>query len=135
MFRNGNHKKLNDRRFQVRLPSDEFEDWQEAARLLDISIAEYVRQMVRKGRIDLVIKEEVSLEDARQIITEYGRIGNNINQIAHHLNAGYPWSSRLLKLLKEQMDNLDAMHLLLMEAVRKFNGNPKTYRQPKWPVQ
>ncbi|MBR3244374.1 MAG: plasmid mobilization relaxosome protein MobC [Parasporobacterium sp.] len=134
-MRTGKYEKFNDKRFQIRLPHDEFEDWKDAADLLDISIAEYVRQMVRRGRIDFVIKEEVSLQDAREIITEYGRIGNNINQIAHHLNAGYQCSGDLVWMLKEQMDRLDAMHLLLMEAVKKFNGNPKTYRQPKCPLQ
>ena len=124
-----------DKRFEVRLPYEEYLDWKDAADLLNVSIAEYVRSMVRKGRIDLVVKNEVELSGIREIIAQYGKIGSNINQIARSLNEGYPWSDSLRFYLKKQLADLDAMHRMLMEAVRKFNGNTKTYRQPQWPVQ
>ena len=126
---------LCNKRFEIRLPSEEYLDWKREAELLNVSMAEYVRQMVRMGSINFVIKEEVDISGIREIMAEYGKIGSNINQIAHSLNAGEAWSRNLLCFLNRQLDALDAMHLLLMEAVRKHNGNSKTYRQPKRPLQ
>lgn len=120
-----------DKSFHLFLPSEEYLEWKNAADLLNVSVSEYVRQMVRRGSISFVIREEVELSGIRDILTRYGRIEKDISLIAQSLNDGEPGNSDLLCFLKRQLDSLDAMHEKLMEAVEKFNGSSKTYLRPK----
>ena len=53
-----------------------------------ISQVEYARKLLKNGRV--VVKQEIiaDVPQLKRLIAEFGKIGSNINQIAHHLNGG-----------------------------------------------
>lgn len=118
-------KRMKDpanRRLEIRLPEEDLEIWRKSAKSLNISLSEYVRRCVSKGKVNFVIKEEISLPEIGMILSEYGKIGSNINQIAHHLNEGMDWDDGLKNNLENQLADLERMHSVLMQTVRRFNG-------------
>lgn len=58
------------------------------ARNACLSQVEYVRQMLTKGKV--VVKQEIiaEVQELKRLIAELGKIGSNLNQIAHHYNSG-----------------------------------------------
>ena len=119
------------KKLTVRLPVDEWEEWKSAADALKVSLSEYIRRNVRFGRVEVIVKNELELSGIRKIMEGYGKIGSNINQIAHYLNEGIPWSGDMLIFLRKQLTDLRNVHTELLKAVRKFNGNTKTYSKQK----
>ena len=124
-------KPVRMKKLTVRLPEDEWEEWKNAADALKISLSEYIRRNVRFGRVEVIVKNELELPGIRKLMEGYGKIGSNINQIAHYLNAGFPWSQDMLAFLKKQLTDLRIVHNELLKAVRKFNGDIKTYSKQK----
>jgi len=73
-------------RYEMRMPLDERESMEVVASRLNISVAEYLRQL-HKGQnlADLVSRNDNTKIQAKAVY-ELNRIGNNLNQIAHRLN-------------------------------------------------
>ena len=74
-------------RFTVRFTDAEAERILHDAKLSGLSVSEYIREQVNKGKV--VARYEIVTEtDVRaKLAEEYHKIGVNLNQIAHHLNA------------------------------------------------
>lgn len=120
-----------DKRIEFRLPYEEWLEWKCAADALSMSVAEYIRANVRNGKVEFTIKNEVAIPEIKDLLAEYGKIGSNINQIAHYLNEGAPWSRDMLVYLKRQLLCMELAHHELMNTVRRFNGDHKTHSKPK----
>lgn len=112
----------NNTMISLRLPKDDLEIWKDTSEKLGISLSEYIRQNVNKGRISYTIKNEVSFSQIKNLLAQYGKIGSNINQIAHHLNAGMGWSKPVLIALRNALGDLNSLNNEVMDFVRRFNG-------------
>lgn len=110
----------------TRISESEYEEWKRRSELLGITLSEYIRNAVRKGKTEVIIKKQIEIKPLTEIADQYGKIGNNINQIAHYLNGGAEWSESLLQSLT---DNLAAMYSEtrhLAKVVDEINGYHKT---------
>ncbi len=95
-------KRLRDISIHLRLSVVEKELIEERMRYCKIdSISDYIRRMSVDGCI-LVVDHS----DIRKYNYELNRIGNNINQIAHHVNGTGTVTEMQVKELQEMMNTI-----------------------------
>ena len=59
----------------------------EAADVTGLSRSEYVRKLLLEKQINHQIEVVADMNDLRKLVSEYGKIGSNLNQIAKHFNS------------------------------------------------
>ena len=94
------HKKpvvTKDRFVSVRLDKESFSKVEEAAMAAGLSISEYIRTALTRRKI--TIKEEIVVEVPviKELIVALGKTSANLNQIAHHFNAGGVLSQQMYR--------------------------------------
>ena len=81
-------KELNHRHFiGLRLTDVELDLLDQGAACLSISQSEYLRKLLLEKQINHQIEVVADMNDLRKLISEYGKIGSNLNQIAKHFNS------------------------------------------------
>ena len=115
----------------VRLDSDTYGKIKASARAADLTISEYIRRMVIKGKV--VVKQEIIAEVPmlKKLIAEFGKIGSNLNQIAHHYNSG---GARSVAMYEKTMRALSELYAMKYEVERmggEFRGYSKAYSRKK----
>ncbi|WP_312283814.1 MobC family plasmid mobilization relaxosome protein [Candidatus Igneacidithiobacillus taiwanensis] len=100
-----------DKRIAFRLPEKVAESWKSAAKASRLSLSDWVRMQVGTDKVPAVKtgkptpakmpKRRPAPEADPQLIREVAALGNNLNQIARHLNSGgtYTQASVLIPLL------------------------------------
>lgn len=81
----------------ARLNEEEWRRFLSQAENLGITQAEFIRQAILKAKVNVTVHPVYSSDKLDEIAAHCGKVGSNINQIAHHLNAGNPLEARLLK--------------------------------------
>ncbi len=82
-------KELNHRHFvAVRLTDVELNLLDQGAACFSISQSEYLRKLLLEKQINHQIEVVADMNDLRKLVSEYGKIGSNLNQIAKHFNSG-----------------------------------------------
>ena len=130
--RKGKQERGSTREVKTRIPVEEYKEWKRRAELLDITVAAYIRDCVRKGNVNVIIKKEIEISPLVEIAAQYGRIENNLNQIAHYLNGGAIWSKRVLENLENNLDEMYRVTKRLSKVVDEINGNHKTQSNEKF---
>lgn len=87
----------------VRMSDEEYDQFQLQLERTGMSMSDYIRDMTLTGEVKVIVKPVLNTEKLDQIIYECGRIGNNINQIAKHLNEGNPMTARLSRELHHEL--------------------------------
>ena len=85
------HKKdkpILDHRITVRFEAPDYTAIERRAMQAEISVAEYCRKAVLGKRITVKQETVVEIPVIRELLAALGKIGANLNQIAHHFNAG-----------------------------------------------
>jgi hypothetical protein len=85
---------------KVRLTEDELKQVKNIAENLNLSCAEYIRQMIFTGQIKTFINLSCDSEQLKQYCYELNKIGNNLNQIARQINSGEPLSREVLNCIQ-----------------------------------
>ena len=82
-------KELNHRHFiGLRLTDVELDLLDQGAACLSVSRSEYLRKLLLEKQIHHQIEVVADMNDLRKLVSEYGKIGSNLNQIAKHFNSG-----------------------------------------------
>ena len=84
-------KKQNARlthRITIRMDDALYNLTTENAKQAGLSQVEYARRMLLRGKVS--IKQEIiaDVPELKRLIAQFGKIGSNLNQIAHHYNGG-----------------------------------------------
>ena len=79
-------KELNHRHFiGLRLTDVELDLLDQGAACLSISRSEYLRKLLLEKQINHQIEVVADMNDLRKLVSEYGKIGSNLNQISCQL--------------------------------------------------
>ena len=97
------------------------------ANALRISPVEYARRILKKGKV--TIRQEIIAEvpELKKLIAEFGKIGSNLNQIAHHFNAGGTLTSYMYE---QTMKTLSALYAMKYE-VEAMGGEFRGYSEAR----
>ena len=88
-------------RVTVRFTDEEMKEIQEKSDKLHLSVSEYIRERVNRGKINVHYATDPETDPRRKLAEEYHKIGINLNQIAKHLNSGGIASDQLLIDIEE----------------------------------
>lgn len=124
------HKKpvvTKDRFVGVRLDKESFSKVEEAAMAAGLSISEYIRRALTRRKI--TIKEEIVVEVPviKELIVALGKTGANLNQIAHHFNAGGVLSQQMYRETMKAYADLYAMKVGIEKLGGAFRSYPEAY--------
>ena len=115
----------------VRFDQATYDKIEATARAADLSVSEYIRRMVTKGKV--VIHQEVVAEVPmlKKLIADFGKIGSNLNQIAHHYNGGGVRSREMYERTQRAISELYAMKYEVEKMGGEFRGYSEAYRRKK----
>ena len=118
-------------RVTVRFNKESYEKLLAMAKAANLSAAELIRQMVFKGRVN--VKQEVVAEVPmlKKLIADFGKIGSNLNQIAHHYNGGGVRSREMYERTQRAISELYAMKYEVEKMGGEFRGYSEAYRRKK----
>ena len=118
-------------RVTVRFNKESYEKLLAMAKAADLSAAELIRQMVFKGKVN--VKQEVVAEVPmlKKLIADFGKIGSNLNQIAHHYNGGGVRSKEMYERTQRAISELYAMKYEVEKMGGEFRGYSEAYRRKK----
>lgn len=107
--RSGSEKRQRAGLLSVRLSPDERAQLDAAASAAGLSRGSFIRWQLTQGQAPRSVRRPpAELEELRQLLGQLGKIGSNLNQVAHKLNAGttvYPGEiERALADLRDMRD-------------------------------
>lgn len=117
---------------KTRLDDEEYTEFMRRMKLYEMSQAEFIREAISGATIRPTIVASLVNDDLfaalGKLTAEYGRIGNNLNQIARHLNE---WHSPYPAMAKELQDAAADLATLKFEVMKKVGdaiGNVQAYK-------
>lgn len=112
--------------------NEEHADFLRRLEIYDMNQSEFIREAISGANIKPTIVATLVSDDLLAAIgkltAEYGRIGNNLNQIARHLNE---WHSPYPVMAKELQDAAADLATLKFEVMKKVGdavGNVQAYK-------
>ena len=117
---------------KTRLDDEEHAEFIRRMKLYDMNQSEFIREAISGATIKPTIVATMVSDDMLaaigKLIAEYGRVGNNLNQIARHLNE---WRSPYPAMAKELQDAAADLATLKFEVMKKVGdavGNVQAYK-------
>ena len=106
------HKKdkpILDHRITLRFEAPDYTAIERRAMQAEISVAEYCRKAILGKRITIKQKTVIEIPVIKELIAALGKIGANLNQIAHHFNTGGVLSQQMYRETMKVYADLYAM--------------------------
>lgn len=91
--------------------------------------AVYARKQVVDGKVEIQCPVIVDIEELRKLTTEFGRIGNNLNQIAKYFHMGGIRSQAMQDEIHECIMQLFSLRDEVLRLAGDYHGNIETYRK------
>jgi len=117
---------------KTRLNDDEYDMFLNRMEGYGLNQSAFLRKAISGATIRPVIiaslVNDELLDALGKLTAEYGRIGNNLNQIARHLNEGQTPYPELAKELRDAAVDLTTLKFDVMKKVGDTLGNVQTYK-------
>jgi len=113
--RSGSEKRQRSRMFTVRLSPQEAATVRQKAQAHGQTVGALLRSSLLHVRLH---PSRIDLQAVARLLAQLGKIGSNINQIAHHLNAGRP-GDRIEGSLEEALRDLGELRIVCLQALGK----------------
>lgn len=119
----------HNHQIMLRLTDTEYEIIAENAGNARLPLAEYARKQIMNKRV--IVKYEIvaDVPELKRLIAEFGRIGNNLNQIARYFNQGGIHSQEMRKAIQQCLTGIYEMKYEVTKMAGDFHGNTKTHRK------
>lgn len=110
------------RKFTIRLTDVMYESLEQDAMKAGLSVSEYARELLLNNRP--VVKQEIVFdsEELLHVLGDMGKIGSNLNQIAHHLNGGGGWSASLKSEVLQGVIAIYKIRDMVKEMAGEYRG-------------
>ena len=117
---------------KTRLDDEEHNEFLRRMELYGMSQSEFIRQAVSGAPVKPIITvhpvNDELLSAIGKLTAEYGRIGNNLNQIARSLNEWHSPYPEIAKELRDSAADLAALKYEVLQKVGDALGNIQTYQ-------
>lgn len=101
-----NRAPVKSRHVDLRLDQATYDQVERMAHTANLSVSEYIRQMLVRGRVIVKVEQVMDPADIKRALAELGHIGSNINQIARHYNGGGVRSTEMFNRTKNALCDL-----------------------------
>lgn len=106
----------------VRLSDVELKLLDYGASALNISRSEFLRKLLVEKEIQNRIEIVADMEILRKLVSEYGKIGSNLNQIAKHFNSGGERSLAIESEIHQCIADLFRLRKEVLKMAGEKNG-------------
>ncbi len=117
---------------KTRMTEEEYADFTERLAAYEMSQSEFIRQAITGTTVRPIITvspvNDELLAAVGKLTAEYGRIGNNLNQIARYLNEYHNPYYALAKELRDAATDLAALKFEVLLKVGEAVGDVQTYQ-------
>ena len=117
---------------KTRMTEEEYAEFAQRLSAYHMSQAEFIRQAITGAAIRPIITvspvNDELLAALGKLTAEYGRIGNNLNQIARAINDWHNPYPQLAAEVRAAASNLAALKFEVLEKVGEAVGNVQTYQ-------
>lgn len=107
----------------LRLTDTQYEIICKAAEQTDLSLSEYIRKQVMKGKVITKYEIVADVPELKKLIAEFGKIGNNLNQIARHFNQGGIHSQEMRQAINKCIAEIYEMKYKVVKMAGDFRGS------------
>ena len=107
----------------LRLNDTEYDIVTENAQTANLPVAEYARKQVMNQRITMKYEVVADVPELKKLISEFGKIGSNLNQIAKYFNQGGIISSEMRTEIKKSLRDIYEMKYEVMRMAGDFRGS------------
>lgn len=125
----------------LRLNDTEYDVISEYAKHARLPLAEYARKQLTNKKVDVKYEIVADVPELKKLVTEFNRIGNNLNQIARHFNIqtatgslyahhGKPddiHSHEMRKAVSQCITEILGMKQEVLKMAGDFYGNTETH--------
>ena len=117
---------------KTRMTEEEYAEFAEKLSAYNMSQAEFIRQAITRATIRPIVTvspvNDELLSAVGKLTAEYGKIGGNLNQIAHSLNEyGTPYNALSVEV-KAAISDLAALKFEVLRKVGDAVGNIQAYQ-------
>ena len=120
-----------DRRITIRFESADYDAIGRRALQAETPVAEYCRKAILGKRITVKQETVIGVPVIREMLTALGKIGANLNQIAHHFNAGGVLSQQMYRETMKAYADLYAMKFEIEKLGGDLRNHPEAYSRKK----
>ena len=117
---------------KTRLSEEEYAAFKKQCDLSRLSQSEYLRKLISGQKVETVIRiggvNQEFLDSFNTTNREIVRVGTNLNQIAHQLNAGSEISPPIINEIHGCIGELNELRFDVLKKVGDAVGNDKAYR-------
>lgn len=117
----------HDHRINLRLTGTEFEVVEENAKNANLPVATYARRQLMNKKVIAKYEIVADVPELKKLIAEFGKIGSNLNQIAHHFNAGGIHSQEMRKRIGQCIADIYEMKYSVLKMAGDFRGYTETH--------
>lgn len=107
----------------LRLTDTQYEIICKAAKQADLSLSEYIRRQVMKGKVIAKYEIVADVPELKKLIAEFGKIGNNLNQIARYFNQGGIHSREMRQAINKCITEIYEMKYQVIKMAGDFHGS------------
>ena len=107
----------------LRLTDTQYEIICKAAEQADLSLSEYIRRQVMKGKVIAKYEIVADVPELKKLIAEFGKIGSNLNQIARHFNQGGIHSQDMRQAIGKCLAEIHEMQQEVIKMAGNFHGS------------
>ena len=107
----------------------------EAAGITGLSRSEYLRKLLLEKQINHQIEVVADMNDLRKLVSEYGKIGSNLNQIAKHFNSSESQSHAVKNEIHQCITDLFQLRkevLKLAGGMDGLNCDPMSFDKTRY---
>lgn len=113
----------------LRLTDAELEVLNTASQNTGLSKSDYLRHLILQKTPEIHFDVVINMDDLRKLVSEYGKIGSNLNQIAKHFNSGGEHSLQITDEIHQCISELFMLRKEVLRLAGEWNGNAKTYKK------
>ena len=111
----------------LRMNETEYDLLAERAKANRMTVSDFVRSALDNQKV--IIKYEITADvpEIKKLISEFGKIGSNLNQIARYFNSGGDRSRAVEEEIHQCISALFLLRKKVLRMAGETNGNLKTY--------
>ena len=107
----------------LRMNETEYNLLAERAKANSMTVSDFVRSALDNQKV--IIKYEITADvpEIKKVISEFGKIGSNLNQIARYFNQGGILSSEMKNEIRKSLRDIYEMKYEVMKMAGDFRGS------------
>ena len=107
----------------LRMSETEYEILSERATATNMSVSDFIRNALNTQNVAIKYELTADVPEIKKLIGEFGKIGNNLNQIARYFNQGGIISSEMRTEIKKSLRDIYGMKYEVMKMAGDFRGS------------